>query len=119
MVSTTESITENSTTDVVMLVNLKKPIARNSLSQFLALLDAKQKTADRILRTARNNGKAINMDSALWYRFHNRRVHTKSIASVKNLYNWVLHHTHVVHSPTDNDCLKMPIDGQTGKTGCT
>ena len=42
MVSIPDGLTDNSPTSVVILVTLKKPSARKSISQFLALLDVKQ-----------------------------------------------------------------------------
>ena len=43
MVSTTEWITYNRTTDVFTLVNMNNPSARNLLGRFLALLDVTQR----------------------------------------------------------------------------
>ena len=44
MVPTTEWLMENSPIDMGKLATPKKPSTRNSLSQFLALFDVKQKT---------------------------------------------------------------------------
>ena len=41
--------------------------------------------------------------------------HLKNASVKQALYNWVSHHPQVVQSPTDNDCLKVSIDGQNEK----
>ena len=43
-----------------------------------------------------------------------RKSHSKINEQInRSLYNWIIHHTQVVQSSIENDCLKVKIDGYT------
>ena len=48
----------------------------------------------------------------LWYSIPKRQGHTKSNKQIKkSLYNSIVQHPQVVHSPIENYCLKVSFDG--------
>ena len=72
MVSTPVGLTDNSTMTVGMLVNIKKPSWRKSLSKFLKLLYIKFRTFFCILVNSKTKLKSISTGSVLCYIINKR-----------------------------------------------
>ena len=104
MVSTPEGITENSSIYVRMPGNMINPNAQKLISHFSELLNVKHKTDVWILRYVKTKCKAIRTVNMLWSSITNRIGHTKTNACInQSLYDLVLRHPHVVHSPIENN----------------
>ena len=78
MVSTTEVFNDNSPMSPSQYMNVKNPIAINSLHQFLDTLEVKPKTDVRMFCAAKSKRKAIIEDSILCSSVPNRRGHSKN-----------------------------------------
>ena len=66
MVSTPEVFTNNSPRSPITSTPVKKPNARKSLRLFTNILDVKNKTSIRRVRTAKSNSKALKAGTILW-----------------------------------------------------
>ena len=96
MVSTPDIITGNILLDVGTLGTMKNISTRKSLSQFMELLDSKQKNMSAYWELLKQS--ASKSGQAVFYGILFRSVQDIKInANVKQaLNNWVLHHSQVV-----------------------
>ena len=94
-------------------VTVKKPSARKLLRHFLEWFYVKPKTDVRRFFASKSKHKAIIAGIIFWSIIPKMQGHSKIYQQVKKaLYNCILQHTRVLHSPIENYCLKLSIDGQ-------
>ena len=81
---------------------------------FTNILYVNKKIAYRRFVAAQSKHKAIKYGNTPWSFKRNRKRHSQiSEQTNKSLSNWIIHHSQVLKSPIENDCMKVKIDGYT------
>ena len=114
MVYTPKGFTNNSPRSPMNPTPVKKPSARKSLCLFTNMVNVKNKTATSQVRASKSKSKEIKARTTPWALKSNRKLNSKTNDQIKKyLYNWIMHHQQVVHSPIFNNFMKLNVDGHT------